>query len=93
MSIYNKLEVVPARNVNSEFQMKRWTPDRELTLTKVPNTIITCRLCRGTKFVVTRHMHNNGLKLNSGDLTPCPNCGMTGIQKSTHIDELWGLNR
>lgn len=89
----DRIEPAIVNNYNYGGQLQRWTPDRELTLTKVPNTIITCRLCRGSKMVVTRHMDNYGNKWNIGDLVPCPNCSMTGLQKSTHLDELWGMRR
>lgn len=81
-------KLTPAiRNVNNEFREVRWKPDRELTLTRVPNTQITCRLCRGSKFVVSKTGYN------SGDMVVCPNCDGTGKQMSDHIDSLWGRNR
>lgn len=91
--INDRIEPPIIHNANYGMNLQRWTPDRELTLTKIPNTIIKCRLCRGSKFVVARHMDNRGNKINLGDLVPCPNCEATGLQKSTHIDELWGMRR
>lgn len=53
--------------------IKPWTPDYKLTLTKVENTIITCRLCRGTKFIFTSSSVTHSL-----NQTVCPNCSGTG---------------
>lgn len=76
------------RNVNTEMHEVRWIPDRELTLTKVPNTQITCRLCRGSRFVISKSMYGN-----FGTQEICPNCDGTAMQISDHIDTLWGRNR
>lgn len=79
------------RHLGNEVRQYRWKPDRELTLTKVPNTIISCRLCRGSRFgdgVVANRYQDGTI-----DLIPCPNCDGTKIQKSDHIDTLWGRNR
>ena len=83
----NYEKITFARNINDEARLYRWRPDRELKLTTVPDTIITCRVCRGSKQVAPKQQ--NGLIT----LVPCPNCNMTGIQKSDHIDTLWGRNR
>ena len=91
MRAYENLE--QGRNLSQEMKWHPWIPDSQLTLTKIPNTIITCRLCRGSKYAVARKSDNMSNLLNQGELIPCPNCYATGIQKSTHLDELWGRNR
>lgn len=91
MRAYEQIEV--GRSLNSEMKWHPWAPDSKLTLSKIPNTIITCRLCRGSKYVVARGSDGMSNLLNQGELVPCPNCLATGIQKSDHVDSLWGRNR
>ena len=54
-------------------------PDQALTLTKIPNTVITCRLCRGSKLVVVKHVSGRM------DYNNCPTCRGTGIMDSKLI--------
>ena len=54
-------------------------PDQSLTLTKIENTIITCRLCRGSKLIVVKHVSGRM------DYNPCPTCHGSGIMDSKLI--------
>lgn len=72
------------RRLSTEMREVRWKPDRELTLTRVPNTQITCRLCRGSKFAISKSMYGN-----YGDMIPCPNCDGTGKQFSDKYDDVF----
>ena len=45
----------------------------EITITKVPNTLITCTHCQGGKYQL--HEHVNGLL----EYVPCPICNKQGV--------------
>lgn len=54
-------------------------PDHLLTLTKIENTVITCRVCRGVKIVTIKHVSGRM------DFQPCPCCHGSGIMDSKLI--------
>ena len=88
MAYQDPEKVMPPRDINQEMSVSPWIPDNQLTLTRIPNTQITCRLCRGSRYVAPI---SNGNIVRG--LVPCPNCDCTGVQMSDHIDTLWGRNR
>lgn len=62
----------------------RWIPDWELNLTHVPNTIITCRVCRGTGIISSVNFGRNTV-----NTTVCPECKGTKIMHSQLSDLSW----
>jgi len=51
----------------------------ELKLNSVPNTIVTCRVCRGGGVIVNDH--SNGLM----DYEPCPACQKTRVMRTDRL--------
>src|SRR5574341_246149 len=56
-------------------------PGMHYTLTQVPNTMITCTGCQGTKMVYINH--TNGLVTKE----PCPICNKTGVMSNSKEPE------
>lgn len=64
------------------YNLQKWIPDHQLTLTHSLDTEITCRVCRGMCTVITNTFGTLRLRR-----TTCPNCNGTGKQKAFSKDE------